>query len=129
VGFEPVDLGDIDDSQLQELGSALWGTTLEADEAEALAMRVRANGAAADPLTPPFEKLRDHAPDDPAFFFDHLSRAVFQAGHQSAATAALAGMAPLVDTGRQLGVVICGSGESRQDEHQRIARRAGQKRW
>jgi predicted dinucleotide-binding enzyme len=84
AGFEPADLGDIDDSQLQEPGSALRDTTLDADEAEALAKRVRANGAAADPLTAPFEKLRDHAPDDPAFFFDHLSRAVFQARHQPA---------------------------------------------
>ena len=79
AGFEPVDLGGIDDSQLQEPGSALWGDTLEAGEAKALADRVRAGGAA-DPLTPAFEKLRDHAPDDPAFFFDHLSRVVFQAG-------------------------------------------------
>jgi DNA-3-methyladenine glycosylase I len=28
----------------------------------------------------PFEKLRDHAPDDPAFFLEHLSRSVFEAG-------------------------------------------------
>ena len=34
----------------------------------------------ADLLTAPFEKLRDHAPDDPAFFFKHLCREVFQAG-------------------------------------------------
>jgi 8-hydroxy-5-deazaflavin:NADPH oxidoreductase len=81
AGFEPVDLGGIDDSQFQEPGSALWNTTLEADEASALAGRVRAGeAAAADPLTAPFEKLRDHAPDDPAFFFEHLARAVFQAG-------------------------------------------------
>ncbi len=38
------------------------------------------DAAAADPLTAPFEKLRDHAPDDPAFFFEYLSRVVFQAG-------------------------------------------------
>jgi len=81
AGFEPVDLGGIDDSQLQDPGSALWNTTLQAEEARALAGRIRAGEAsAADPLTAPFEKLRDHAPDDPAFFFDHLSRAVFQAG-------------------------------------------------
>ena len=48
--------------------------------ASALAGRIRADEAAADPVTAPFEKLRDHAPDDPAFFFEHLSRAVFQAG-------------------------------------------------
>jgi 3-methyladenine DNA glycosylase Tag len=36
--------------------------------------------AAADPLTAPFEKFRDHAPEDPAFFLEHLSRAVFEAG-------------------------------------------------
>jgi 3-methyladenine DNA glycosylase Tag len=36
--------------------------------------------AAADPLTAPFEKFRDHAPDDPAFFLAHLSRSVFEAG-------------------------------------------------
>ena len=81
AGFEPVDLGGIDDSQFQEPGSALWNTTLEADEATALTMRVRAGeAAAADPLAAPFEKLRDHAPSDPAFFFGHLCRAVFQAG-------------------------------------------------
>jgi len=63
------DLGRIDDSQFQEPGSALWNTTLEDGEAGALAGRVRAGeAAAADPLTAPFEKLRDHAPDDPAFF-------------------------------------------------------------
>jgi len=46
-----------------------------------LAGRVLAGQAtAADPLTAPFEKLREHAPDDPAFFFEHLCRAVFQAG-------------------------------------------------
>lgn len=81
AGFEPVDLGGIDDSQFQEPGSALWNSTLEPDDARALADRVRAGHAvAADPLTAPFEKLRDHAPDDPAFFLEHLSRAVFQAG-------------------------------------------------
>jgi 8-hydroxy-5-deazaflavin:NADPH oxidoreductase len=81
AGFEPVDLGGIDDSQLQEPGSALWNTTLEPDDAQALAARVRAGHvAAADPLTAPFEKLRDHAPDDPAFFLEHLTQAVFQAG-------------------------------------------------
>jgi predicted dinucleotide-binding enzyme len=53
AGFEPVDLGDIDDSQLQEPGSALWNTTLEVSEAKALARRIRADGAAADPLTAP----------------------------------------------------------------------------
>ncbi|MBV9204814.1 MAG: DNA-3-methyladenine glycosylase I [Actinobacteria bacterium] len=81
AGFEPADLGGIEDSQFQEPGSALWNTTLEAGDAHALADRVRAgDAAAADPLTAPFEKLRDHAPDDPAFFFERLSRAVFQAG-------------------------------------------------
>jgi 8-hydroxy-5-deazaflavin:NADPH oxidoreductase len=79
--FEPVDLGGIGDSRFQEPGSALWNNTLEPDDAKALADRVRAgHAAAADPLTAAFEKLRDHAPDDPAFFFEHLSRAVFQAG-------------------------------------------------
>jgi predicted dinucleotide-binding enzyme/3-methyladenine DNA glycosylase Tag len=81
AGFGAVDLGGIDDSRFQEPGSSLWNTTLDADEAKALAARVRAGDAtAADPLTAPFEKLRDHAPDDPAFFFEHLCRAVFQAG-------------------------------------------------
>jgi 3-methyladenine DNA glycosylase Tag len=43
--------------------------------------RIRAgDAAAADPLTAPFETLRDQAPDDPAFFFARLCRAVFQAG-------------------------------------------------
>jgi Methyladenine glycosylase/Haem-degrading len=81
AGFEPVDLGGIDDSKFQDPGSALWNTTLEADDAKTLAERIRAGDPdATDPLTAPFEKLRDHAPDDPAFFFEHLCRAVFQAG-------------------------------------------------
>ena len=81
AGFEPVDLGGIDDSKFQDPGSALWNTTLEGGDARALAERIRAGDpGAADPLTAPFEKLRDHAPDDPAFFFEHLCRAVFQAG-------------------------------------------------
>ena len=28
----------------------------------------------------PFEKFRDYAPEDPAFFLEHLSRTVFEAG-------------------------------------------------
>ena len=81
AGFEPLDLGGIEDSQYQEPGSALWNSTLEARDAAALAGRVRAGRATvADPLTAPFEKLRDHAPGDPAFFFEHLTRAIFQAG-------------------------------------------------
>ena len=81
AGFEPLDLGGIEDSQYQEPGSALWNSTLEAGDATALAGRIRAAQAtAADPLTAPFEKLRDHAPGDPAFFFEHLTRAIFQAG-------------------------------------------------
>ena len=51
-GFEPADLGGIDDSRFQDPGSALWGATLDAAEATALADRVRAGDAtAADPLT------------------------------------------------------------------------------
>jgi 8-hydroxy-5-deazaflavin:NADPH oxidoreductase len=81
AGFEPLDLGGTEASVYQEPGSALWNTTLEAGDAAALADRVRAGEAtAADPLTAPFEKLRDYAPADPAFFFEHLTRAIFQAG-------------------------------------------------
>ncbi len=81
AGFDPVDLGGIDDSQLQDPGSALWTYTLTRDEATALVARIKSgDAAAADPLTAPFEKFRDHAPDDPAFFLEHLSRAVFEAG-------------------------------------------------
>jgi 3-methyladenine DNA glycosylase Tag len=81
AGFDPVDLGGIDDSQLQDPGSALWTYTLTRDEATALVARIKSgNTAAADPLTAPFEKFRDHAPEDPAFFLEHLSRAVFEAG-------------------------------------------------
>jgi predicted dinucleotide-binding enzyme len=75
AGFDPVDLGGIDDSQLQDPGSALWTYTLTRDEATALVARIKSgNTAAADPLTAPFEKFRDHAPEDPAFFLEHLSR-------------------------------------------------------
>ena len=81
AGFDPVDLGGIDDSQLQDPGSALWTYTLTHDEATALVARIKSGDtAAADPLTAPFEKFRDHAPDDPAFFLEHLSRSVFEAG-------------------------------------------------
>ncbi len=81
AGFDPVNLGGIDDSQLQDPGSALWTYALTRDEATALVARIKSGDtAAADPLTAPFEKFRDHAPDDPAFFLDHLSRAVFEAG-------------------------------------------------
>ena len=81
AGFDPVDLGGIDDSRLQEPGSALWTYTLTHDEATALAARLKSGDtAAADPLTAPFQKFRDHAPNDPAFFLGHLSRPVFEAG-------------------------------------------------
>jgi hypothetical protein len=81
AGFDPVDLGGIDDSPLQDPGSALWTYPLTHDEATALVARIKSGDtAAADPLTAPFEKFRDHAPDDPAFFLAHLSRSVFEAG-------------------------------------------------
>ena len=81
AGFDPVDLGGIDDSRLQDPGSALWLNTLTQDEAAALVARIKSGDtAAADPLAASFEKLRDHAPDDPAFFLEHLSRSVFEAG-------------------------------------------------
>src|SRR4029077_15993780 len=90
TGFDPVDLGGIDDSRLQDPDSALWINILTRDEATALVARIRSgNTAAADQsalrtrareLAAPFEKLRDHAPDDPAFFLEHLSRSVFEAG-------------------------------------------------
>jgi predicted dinucleotide-binding enzyme/3-methyladenine DNA glycosylase Tag len=90
AGFDPVDLGGIDDSRLQDPGGALWLNILTHDEATALVARIKSGDtAAADQsalrsrvraLAAPFEKLRDHAPDDPAFFLEHLSRSVFEAG-------------------------------------------------
>jgi len=90
AGFDPVDLGDIDDSRLQDPGSALGLNILTHDEATALVARIKSGDtAAADQaaartrvraLAEPFEKLRDHAPDCPAFFLEHLSRSVFEAG-------------------------------------------------
>ena len=81
AGFDPVDLGGIDDSHRQDPGSALWTYTLTRDEATALVARIKSGDtAAADPLTAPLEKFRDHAPEDPAFFLEHLSRAAFEAG-------------------------------------------------
>jgi 8-hydroxy-5-deazaflavin:NADPH oxidoreductase len=90
AGFDPVDLGGIDDSRLQDPGGAVSLTIVTHDEATALVARIRSgDSAAADEsalrtrvreLTAPFEKLRDHAPDDPAFFLEHLSRSVFEAG-------------------------------------------------
>jgi 8-hydroxy-5-deazaflavin:NADPH oxidoreductase len=90
AGFDPVDLGDIDDSRLQDPGGALWLNILTHDEAMALVARIKSGDTAAAEqsaartrvreLAAPFEKLRDHAPDDPAFFLGHLSRSVFEAG-------------------------------------------------
>ena len=90
AGFDPVDLGGIDDSRLQDRGSALWLNILTHDEATALVARMKSGDtAAADQsalrsrvreLAAPFEKFRDHAPDDPAFLLEHLSRSVFEAG-------------------------------------------------
>jgi 8-hydroxy-5-deazaflavin:NADPH oxidoreductase len=90
AGFDPFDLGGIDDSRLQEPGSALSFGILTHDEATALVAQIKSGDtAAADQsaqrsrvraLAAPFEKLRDHAPDDPAFFLEHLSRSVFEAG-------------------------------------------------
>src|SRR5262245_28713973 len=84
AGFDPFDLGGVDDSRLQDPGGALWINILTHDEATALVARIKAGDtAAADQsalrtrvrgLAAPFEKLRDHAPDDPAFFLEHLSR-------------------------------------------------------
>jgi hypothetical protein len=71
----------------------LWirrANILTHDEATALVARMKSGDtAAADQsalrsrmreLAAPFEKLRDHAPDDPAFLLEHLSRSVFEAG-------------------------------------------------
>jgi 8-hydroxy-5-deazaflavin:NADPH oxidoreductase len=90
AGFDPFDLGGIDDSRLQDPDSALWLNILTHDEATELVARIRSGDtAAADQsalrtraraLATPFEKLRDHAPDDPAFFLEHLTRSVFEAG-------------------------------------------------
>jgi 8-hydroxy-5-deazaflavin:NADPH oxidoreductase len=90
AGFDPFDLGGIDDSRLQDPGSALWINILTHDEATALVARIESGDtAAADKsaartrereLAAPFEKFRDHAPDDPAFFLEHLTRSVFEAG-------------------------------------------------
>jgi 3-methyladenine DNA glycosylase Tag len=93
AGFDPVDLGGIDDSRLQDPDSPLWINILSHDEATALVARVKSGDtAAADQsalrtrereLAAPFEKYLDHAPDDPAFFLEHLSRSVFEAGINS----------------------------------------------
>ncbi|OLE26453.1 MAG: hypothetical protein AUG44_12965 [Actinobacteria bacterium 13_1_20CM_3_71_11] len=81
AGFEPVDLGGVEDSQLQEPGSVLWNNPLTPNDAHDLVARVRSGDAVTvDPLAEAFDKLRKHAPDDPALLFEHLSRAVFQAG-------------------------------------------------
>ncbi len=90
AGFDPADLGGIDDSRLQDPDSALWLNILTHDEATALVAQVKSGDTDAAEqsalrtrvreLAAPFEKLRDHAPDDPAFFLEHLSRSVFEAG-------------------------------------------------
>jgi hypothetical protein len=90
AGFDPFDLGGIDDSRLQDPDSALRFNVLTRDEATTLVARIKSGDTAAAEqsalrtrvreLAAPFEKLRDHAPDDPAFFLEHLSRSVFEAG-------------------------------------------------
>jgi 8-hydroxy-5-deazaflavin:NADPH oxidoreductase len=90
AGFDPFDLGGIDDSRRQDPDSALWINVLTHDEATALIARIKSGDTAAvrqsalrtraRELAAPYEKLRDHAPDDPAFFLEHLSRSVFEAG-------------------------------------------------
>jgi len=90
AGFDPLDLGGIDDSQLQDPGSVLWTNVLTHDEATALLAAVKSGDTAAvdqsalrtraRELAAPFEEFRDHAPDNPAFFLEHLSRSVFEAG-------------------------------------------------
>jgi predicted dinucleotide-binding enzyme/3-methyladenine DNA glycosylase Tag len=90
AGFDPFDLGGIDDSRLQDSSSALWINILTHDEATALVAQVKSGDTAAAEqsaprtrareLAAPFERLRDHAPDDPAFFLEHLTRSVFEAG-------------------------------------------------
>lgn len=90
AGFDPVDLGGIDDSTLQDPGGALSLNILTRDEATALIAQVKSGDTAAAEqsaqrtrvraLTAPFERFRDHAPEDPAFFLEHLSRSVFEAG-------------------------------------------------
>jgi 8-hydroxy-5-deazaflavin:NADPH oxidoreductase len=98
AGFDPFDLGGIDDSRLQDTDSALRFNVLTHDEATALVARIKSGDtAAADQsalrtrlreLTAPFEKLRDHAPDDPAFFLEHLSRSVSRPGSTGASSRA-----------------------------------------
>jgi 8-hydroxy-5-deazaflavin:NADPH oxidoreductase len=90
AGFDPFDLGGIDDSRRQDPDSALWINVLTRDEATALIARIKsgdtvaaeqsARRTRARELAAPYEKLRDHAPNDPAFFLEHLSRSVFEAG-------------------------------------------------
>jgi 8-hydroxy-5-deazaflavin:NADPH oxidoreductase len=88
AGFDPFDLGGIDESQLQDPGSVLWTYTLTHREATALVARIQAGDiASTDLLTAPFEEFRDHAPNDPAFFLEHLSRSVFEAGMWEVANA------------------------------------------
>ena len=60
AGFDPVDLGGIDDSQLQDPGSALWTYTLTRDEATALVARIKSGDtAAADPTHPADRAIRE----------------------------------------------------------------------
>ena len=47
AGFDPVDLGGIDDSRLQDPGSALWINILTHDEATALVARIKSGDMAA----------------------------------------------------------------------------------
>jgi len=70
AGFDPVDLGGINDSQLQDPGSALWTYTLTHDEATA-----RISG------------LMSFGPDQVAVDLDGTRRVVFASGRLPNASA------------------------------------------
>ena len=80
AGFDPVDLGDLDDSQLQDLGSALWTSGTGDGRGARRADKVRGHGRGRSAGDPPFEKLRDQMTEATTSFLEHRSRSVFEAG-------------------------------------------------
>jgi hypothetical protein len=88
AGFDPVDLGGIDDSRLQDLGGVAHHPHLRRGEGAPRTDKVRRHGRGRPVGAPDAGARAGHAireaprppPDDPAFFLEQLSRSVFQAG-------------------------------------------------
>jgi predicted dinucleotide-binding enzyme len=80
-GFAPVDIGGTADTQLQDPGSPLWNNPLTEAQARSAAQELASSGhTGADPVAQAVRALVERGPDDGAWWFEELTRAVFRAG-------------------------------------------------